>query len=145
MIIFFWAYIPKLFMPPVHDTMRIVKDNCKGNEPVDTAATGFAPENAPKAKEARVEIPREENTSLYDICIRTQQTLERHIKMDIKEKVDLMTELNQIHNHTRQILLHEKDARKRSWTLLRKCYSRKDLSKKGLFEEYDYMNLLDVS
>ena len=64
--------------------------------------------------------------------------------MDRKEKVELMTELNLIHNHTRQILLHEKDARKRSWTLLRRHYSRKDLAKKGLFKEYDYLDLLVV-
>ena len=55
-----------------------------------------------------------------------------------------MTELNLIHNHTRQILLHEKDARKRSWTLLRRHFSGKDLSKKGLFKDYEYLVLLAV-
>ena len=39
---------------------------------------------------------------------------------------------------------HEKDARKRSWALLRKYCSRKDLAKKGLFKEYDYLDLLAV-
>jgi hypothetical protein len=122
---FFWAYISKVFMPPVRDTLRIVKDIGKGKEPVDTAATVSVSENAPKIKKARVEIPREENPSLYEICIRTQQTLESHIKLDRKEKLELMTELNLLHNHTRQILLHEKEAKKRSWTLLRQHYSRK--------------------
>lgn len=82
--------------------------------------------------------------SLYEICVRTQQTLERHIKMDRKEKVELMTELNLIHNHTHQILLHDKNARNCSWNLLRKNYSHKDLAKKGLLKEYDYLDLLAV-
>jgi hypothetical protein len=131
-------------MPPVRDTLCMVKDNRKGKEPVDTAANASASENVPKVKEAWIEIPRKENPSIYDICIHTQQTLERHIKMDGKEKVELMAELNLIHKHTRQIPLHEKDARKRSWTLLRKHYSRKDLAKKGLFKEYDHLDLLEV-
>ena len=54
---FFWSYTPKVFMPPFHDTLRIVKDNSKGKEPVDTVATTSASENAPKVKEARIEIP----------------------------------------------------------------------------------------
>ena len=102
-------------MPPIHETLCIVKEYRNGKEPVDATATASASENGLK-----VEVPREENPSIYEICIRTQQTLERDIKMDRKEKVELMTELNLIHNHTHQILLHEKDARKRSWTLVRK-------------------------
>ena len=72
---FFWAYILKVFMPPVRDTLRIVKDSGKGKEPVDNAANASASENAPKVKEARIEIPREQNPSLYEICIRMQLTL----------------------------------------------------------------------
>ena len=52
----FWAYEPKVFMPPIHDILRIVKDNKKGKEHVDTAANASAFENAPKYKEARIEI-----------------------------------------------------------------------------------------
>jgi hypothetical protein len=69
---FFWAYILKAFMPPVRDTLRIVKNIGKGKEPVDTAANASASENAPKIKKARVVIPREENLSLYKICVHTQ-------------------------------------------------------------------------
>ena len=108
-------------------------------------ANASASENTPKFKEAKVEVPREENPSLYEICIRTQQTLERHIRMDQKEKMELLAKLNLLHNHTRQILLHEKDARKRSRTMLRRRFSRKDLAKKGLFKDYDYLDLLAVS
>ena len=71
-------------MPPVRDTLCIVKDTHKGKEPVDAAVNASASENAPKVKEARIEIPHEENPSLYEICIRTQQTLDGHIKMDRK-------------------------------------------------------------
>ena len=75
-------------MPLVHDTLHIVKDNCKGKEPIDTAATASVYENALKVNEAKVEIPREENPSLYEICICMQRTPERHIKMHRKGKVE---------------------------------------------------------
>jgi hypothetical protein len=101
-------------------------------------------ESAPKVKKAKVEIPHEENPSLYEICIRTQQALESHIKLDRKEKLELMTELNLLHNHTRQILLYEKEAKKRSYTLLRQHYSRKQLHAKGIKKEYDYLDLIAV-
>ena len=54
---FFWAYILKVFMPPVRDTLRIVKDSGKGKEPVDTTANASMSENALKVKEAKVVIP----------------------------------------------------------------------------------------
>jgi hypothetical protein len=92
----------------------MVKDIGKGKKPVDAPGTASASENAPKVKKARVEIPREENPSLYEICIHTQQSLESHIKLDRKEKLELMTGLNLLHNHTRQILLYEKEAKNRS-------------------------------
>ena len=68
---FFWAYILKVFMPPVRDTLHIMKDSGKGKEPVDNAADDSASENAPEVMEAKVVIPRKENPSLYEICIRT--------------------------------------------------------------------------
>lgn len=52
-----------------------------------------------------------------------------------------MTELNLLHSYARQTLLHEKEQKKRSWTLLRKHYSRKQLSAKGIKKEYDYLEL----
>ena len=55
-----------------------------------------------------------------------------------------MAELNLLHNHSYQILLHKKEAKNRSWNLLRKHYSRKDLSKKGILKDYDYLDLLAV-
>jgi hypothetical protein len=122
---FIWAHFLKIFMPPVRDTLRMVKDIGKGKKPVDAPGTASASKNAPKVKKARVEIPHEENPSLYEICIRTQQALESHIKLDRKEKLELMTELNLLHNHTCQILMYEKEAKNRSWTLLRQHYSRK--------------------
>ena len=54
----FWAYIPKVFMPPVRHTLHIVKDSGKGKEPVDNAANASASENASEVKEAKVVIPR---------------------------------------------------------------------------------------
>ena len=63
------------------------------------------------AKKAKVEIPSNENPSMYEICIRTQ-ALESHIKLDRKEKLELMTELNLLCNYARQTLLHEKEAKK---------------------------------
>ena len=115
-----------------------------GKAPTETTSTVSAPESAPKVKKAKVEIPPNENPSLYEICIRTQQALESHIKLDRMEKLELMTELNLLHNHTRQILLHEKEAKKRSWTLLRQHYSRKQLAAKGIMKEYNYLYLLEV-
>ena len=56
-----------------------------------------------------------------------------------------MTELNLLHNHTREILLHEKEAKNRSWTLLRQHYSRKQLAKKGIMKEYNYLYLLAIT
>ena len=55
-----------------------------------------------------------------------------------------MTELNLLHNYARQTLLHEKEAKRRSWTLLRKHYSRKRLAAKDIKKDYDYLDLLDV-
>ena len=54
---FFHPYGLKVFMPPVRDTLRMVKDIGKGKAPVDTAATASAPDFAPKVKKAKVEIP----------------------------------------------------------------------------------------
>ena len=51
---FLWAYILKVFLPPVHDTLRIVKDIGNGKEPVDTATNAFVSDNAPKVKKADV-------------------------------------------------------------------------------------------
>ena len=109
---FFCPYGPKVFMPPVHDTLRMVKDIGKGKSHVDAAGTASTSETAPKVKKAKVEIPHEENPSLYEICIHTRQALESHIKLDRKEKLELMTMLNSLHNYARQTLLHEKEAKK---------------------------------
>ena len=109
-------------------------------------ATGSAPVSASalKVKKAKVEIPYEENPSLYEICLCTQQALESHMKLDEKVKLEMMTELNLLHNYARQTLMHEKEQKKRSWTLLRKHYSCKKLSSKGIKKEYDYLELLEV-
>jgi hypothetical protein len=139
---FLCPHVPKVFIPPVRDTLRIVKDIGKGKTPID--ATASASVKAPKVKKATVEIPREENPSLYEICLRTQQALESHIKLDRKEKLEMMTEINLLHNYARQALLYEKEQKKRSWTLLRKHYSRKQLSAKGIEKEYDYLELFEV-
>ena len=62
----------------------------------------------------RVKMPHEENPSLYDICLCTQQALKSHIKLDHKVKLEMMTEINLLHNYGRQTLLHEKEQNKRS-------------------------------
>ena len=54
---FFCPYGPKNFMPPLRDTLHMVKDIGKGKAPVDTAATASARDFAPKVKKAKVEIP----------------------------------------------------------------------------------------
>jgi hypothetical protein len=114
--------MPKVFIPPVRDTLHVVKSIGKGKSPVDTSATSAGP--APRVKKVAVKIPHEENPSLYEICLRTQQSLESHIKLDRKVKVEMMTEINLLHNYTCQALLHAKENQDRSWTLLRKHYSR---------------------
>jgi hypothetical protein len=70
--------------------------------------------------------------------------LESHIKLDRKEKVEMMTEINLLHNYARQALLYEKEQKKHSWTLLRKHYSRKQLSAKGIEKYYDYLEMFEV-
>ena len=97
---------------------------------------------APKVKQATVEVPHDENPTLYEICLRTQQALERHIKMDRKEKVHLAIEINLLHNTARQALLVAKEEKRRSWVLLRKHYTRKQLHEKGIEKEYDYIDAL---
>ena len=54
---FLWAYFPNVFMPPVHDTLRIVKDIGKGKAPIDVAGVASASETGLKAKKAKVRIP----------------------------------------------------------------------------------------
>src|SRR3989337_3655637 len=49
---FIWAHFPKKFMPPVRDTLRMVKDIGKGKKPVDAPGTASASESAPKVKKA---------------------------------------------------------------------------------------------
>ena len=84
--------------------------------PMDATTSAPMPTSAgaPKVMKARVEIHSEENPSLYEICLYTKQALESHIKLDRKEKLGLMTELNLLHNYARQTLLHEREAKKRS-------------------------------
>ena len=78
-------------------------------------------------------------------CFHSHTTsVESHIKLDQKERLELMTELNSLHNHARQTLLHEKEAKKRFWTLLRHHYSRKQLVAKGIKKDYDYLDLLAI-
>ena len=108
---FFCPHIPKVYMPPVRDTLRIVKDIGKGKIPIDAivSASMSSSAKAPKVKKEKVEIPREENPSLYEICLCTQQALESHIKLDQKVEVEMMTEINWLHNYARQTLMHEKE------------------------------------
>src|SRR3989337_903490 len=49
---FVWAHFPKVFMPPVRDTLRMVKDIGKGKKPVNAPGTASASESAPKVKKA---------------------------------------------------------------------------------------------
>ena len=109
-----------------------------------TSASVPASAEVPKIKKAKIEIPSEENPSLYDICLCTQQALESHIKLDRKEKLEMMIELNLLHNYARQALLYEKEQKKRSWTLLRKHYTRKQLLAKGIKTKYDYLEQFEV-
>ena len=81
---FLCPHVLKVFMPPVHDTLRIVKDIGKGKMPMG-ATTSPPMSGAPKVKKAKIEIRREENPRLYEICLRTQQALESHIKLEWKE------------------------------------------------------------
>ena len=99
-------------MPPVRDTLRIVKDIGKGKTPIDS--TTIASTHAPKNKKAILEIRREEKPSLYGISIGTRQALESYIKLDSKVKLELMAEINLLHNYTRQALLHQKELHRRS-------------------------------
>jgi hypothetical protein len=139
---FFCPHMSKAFIPPVIDTLQAVKDIGKGKTPVDPSATSSGP--APRVKKVNVEVPRKENPSLYEICLRTQQALESHIKLDQKEKVEMMIELNLLHNYTRQALLHVKELQDRSWILLRKHYSRSQLKHKGIEKDHDYLNMFEV-
>lgn len=118
---YFCLNIPKAYIPPVCDTLHIVKDNGKGKAPV--VPNENAPADAPKVKQTTIEIPQDENPSLKEICLRTQQTLERHIKVDRKEKVHLMTAVNLMHNYAHQVLLLAKEEKNCTWTLLRKDYT----------------------
>ena len=67
---YFCPFVLKVFMPPVRNTLQIVKDIGKGKTPI--GATASASARAPKVKKVKVDIPREENPSLYEICLRTQ-------------------------------------------------------------------------
>ena len=98
-------------MPLVCDTLRIVKDIVKGKIPIDATVYASMPASvkASKVKKAKVEIPHEENPSLYEFCLRTQQALESHIKIDRKVKLEMMTLIDLIPNYTCQALLYEKD------------------------------------
>ena len=74
-----------------------------------TSASVHAFSRVLNIKKARVEIPSEENPSLYEICLYTKQALESHIKLDRKVKLEMMTEINLLHNYARQGLLYEKE------------------------------------
>ena len=119
----------------------MVKDIGKGKTHVGASASASA---APKVTKATTEIPRDENPSLYYICLWTQQALECHIKLDGKVKLEMMAEINLLHNYTRQAFLHEKELHKRTWTFLRKHYDLKQLSAKGIENEYDYLKFFEV-
>jgi hypothetical protein len=96
---YFCPHVPKVFMPPVCDTLRIVKDIGKGKTPLDSTASASA--HVSKIKKAIVEVPREENPSLYEIGLQTQQALENHIKLDRKVKLEMIVEINLLHNPER--------------------------------------------
>ena len=61
---FFCPHVPKVFMPPVRETLCMVKHIGKGKAHVDAASTASTSETAPKVKKTKVKIPREENPSL---------------------------------------------------------------------------------
>jgi hypothetical protein len=139
---FFCPHVPKAFIPPVIDTLQAVKDIGKGKAPAEPSATSSGP--APRVKKISVEIHRKENPSLYEICLRTQQALDSHIKLDRKEKVEMMVEMNLLHNYTRQALLHLKELQDRSWILLRKHYTRSQLKTKGIEKDHVYLNMFEI-
>ena len=109
------AYQERVFLPICFEsfyatspnTLQIVKDIGKGKTPI--GATASASARAPKVKKVKVDIPREENPSLYEICLCTRQSLESHIKLDRKENVEMMIEINLLHNYAHQALLYEKE------------------------------------
>ena len=55
----------------------IVKEIGKGKVSIDAIVSASMPASAraPNVKKAKVEIPHEENPSLYEFCLRTQQAL----------------------------------------------------------------------
>lgn len=58
---------PKFYIPPVRDTLGIIKDNDKGKAPA--VPEGNVPTQVPKIKQTIVQIPQNENPSLYEICL----------------------------------------------------------------------------
>ena len=94
------------------------------------------PAQAPEIKRTTVDISHDENHSLCEICLWTQQSLERHVKMVRKENFHLAIEPNYVHNTDRQALLVAEEDKKCSWLLLQKFYTRDQLKSKGFEKMY---------
>lgn len=139
---FLCRHKPKTYIPPVRDTLQIIKDIGKGKPPVVPEENASPQE--PKVKQETIQIPHDENPTLYEICLWTQQSQERHIKMDTKEKVHLAIEINHLHNTARQALLVVKEEKKRSRVLLPKLYTKEQLKAKGIEKEYDYIDTFET-
>lgn len=90
---------PKYFTPPVRNTLHVTKDNDKGKS--------ISPPEMKKAhetihiKKKDVLIPKHKNPLLFEVCVRTQQMIDKHLHEDRKEKEPLDAEVNHIANAAR--------------------------------------------
>lgn len=88
-----------------------MKGNDKGKsitEPEMKACAKYVP-----TKKKNIEIPKEENTLLYEVCVGTQQLIDKHMRQDRKEKEHLDAEINHIANTACQIILVAKEEKRR--------------------------------
>lgn len=87
--------VPEKFIPPVRDTLQVMKDMSKGKAIVDSSSKIAKQFPRPQIPERKM-VSKPSVPSHLEISLHTQQLLEKQIHQDQKEKEHLACDLNDI-------------------------------------------------
>ena len=116
-----------------------MEDFSSGKAPVSSPPDYHNTFNGPKLPKRDLQL-NTQPPSHIEVSMRTQQLLLKHMAKDRQEKEHLAAELNAIHNRTKVVHMITAENKKRLWKLLRKFFSKKQLSQAHLQELYKYID-----
>src|SRR4051812_31839022 len=123
---------PKLFLPPVRDTLDMLR---KPNDPF-AKYVGVRHE----VNERNISKRFQKDCHHFEVNLRTQQMLENFIEANQRQMQFLADEVNRVGNIAVNNNLYLRVLKRHSWKGLRKFNSVQGLRKARIYKEYDYLN-----